>query len=295
VNRYSELSLSADRGNFVTSRPETRVSIWVGDTSGEGREVVTAAPFLSAAAVYATVGWDGPRVLFTHTLNGRFEIFRTMADGSGAPEVIVAGRDFAAAPDGHIVYRSLTGTDVGLWRVDRDGRNPLQLAPGSVNFPMVTRDGNEVVFSSPASGQQTVWRIPLAGGSGSPLVNEAIGLAGFSDVSPDGHSIAMFRGGGWAVCDYPACTQKTPIQIRGQFVRWVPDGTGLSTVIQDNAGNSNVWIQPLDGSAPRQVTHFTDGKFIGQYAWSNDGQRIAVSRVSFSSDIVLFRNLPRSQ
>jgi hypothetical protein len=51
-------------------------------------------------------------------------------------------------------------------------------------------------------------------------------------------------------------------------------------------------IHPLDGSASRQITHFTDGRFIGHYAWSNDGQRLAVSRVSFRSDIVLFRNLP---
>ena len=76
TNRYSELSLSADGDTLVTSRPETRVAIWVGDASGSGREVVRSAPFLSSALQYATVGWDGARLLFTHTLNGRYEIFR---------------------------------------------------------------------------------------------------------------------------------------------------------------------------------------------------------------------------
>jgi len=290
VNRYSELSLSADASAFVTSRPEVRVAVWVGSTSGEGKEIVSAAPFLSSALPYATVGWDGANVLFTHTLTGRFEVFRVPADASSNAEAVVAGRDFAVGPSGDIVLRTITGDDVGLWRFDRAGRNPARLAEGSINFPMVTADGREVVFSSPAGGQQSVWRVPIGGGPPSQIVDQPIGLSGFSDVSVDGRSILLNWGGSWRLCDYPSCTSPRPASVKGSLPRWTPDGKGLSYMVQD-ANGTNIWVQPLDGSASRQITHFTDGRLIGHYAWSRDGQRLAVSRASLSSDIVLFRGL----
>lgn len=42
---------------------------------------------------------------------------------------------------------------------------------------------------------------------------------------------------------------------------------------------------------PRQLTRFTDGRTIADYAWSHDGQRLAISRLSVSNDIVLFLGL----
>jgi len=52
-------------------------------------------------------------------------------------------------------------------------------------------------------------------------------------------------------------------------------------------------MQSIDGSAPRQLTHFTDGKAIGHYAWSRDGRQLAISRAAQASDIVLFTGLKR--
>ena len=41
-------------------------------------------------------------------------------------------------------------------------------------------------------------------------------------------------------------------------------------------------------------THFTaDGKTIADFAWSGDGQRLAVARFSLTNNIVLFRGLKR--
>lgn len=42
---------------------------------------------------------------------------------------------------------------------------------------------------------------------------------------------------------------------------------------------------------PRQLTRFTDGRTIADYARSHDGQRLAISRLSVSNDIVLFLGL----
>jgi Tol biopolymer transport system component len=286
VTRYAELRVSADGDTIVTSRPETRVSIWVGDTNGKGREIVALTPFLSSATTYATVGWEGPRVLFTHTLNGRFEIFRVNGDGSGMPEPVVAGRDMSTGPDGTIVYRSIRDDQSGLWKVDRDGRHPVQLSTASVNYPVVTHDGQQVVFSSPVGNQQLLVRQPIAGGAVAQVSDRPVGVLGFSDVSPDGRSIVIFFSPQWILCDFPACANRQAIGLDGNRPRWTPDGRALGYV-----KDTNIWLWPLKGGASRQVTQFTDGRPIGHFAWSPDGQQLAVSRATFSSDIVLFKGL----
>jgi Tol biopolymer transport system component len=55
------------------------------------------------------------------------------------------------------------------------------------------------------------------------------------------------------------------VVVKGSLPRWMPGGRGLSYLLQD-AGGINIWVQPLDGSAPRQITHVTDGRYIGHYA-----------------------------
>jgi Tol biopolymer transport system component len=57
------------------------------------------------------------------------------------------------------------------------------------------------------------------------------------------------------------------------------------------ASNGNLWLQPLSGGAPRQLTHFTDRRPIRSFAWSRDGQRLAITRSTATNDIVLFEGL----
>ena len=77
------------------------------------------------------------------------------------------------------------------------------------------------------------------------------------------------------------------------MVRWMPDGQALAYV--DPRTRSDIWAQPLDGSAPRQLTNFAaDGHTIWDYDWSADGKRLAVARGRIVSDIVLFRGFRQS-
>jgi len=54
-------------------------------------------------------------------------------------------------------------------------------------------------------------------------------------------------------------------------------------------GVDNLWIQPLDGSARRQLTHFTSERIAG-YAFSKDGVHLGINRGHADSDAVLLRN-----
>jgi len=67
------------------------------------------------------------------------------------------------------------------------------------------------------------------------------------------------------------------------------DSRGLMYVDPGTPGD--LWIQPLDGGAARQLTHFpADGQQVAGVGWSTDG-RLAVGRFSYKNDIILLRGL----
>jgi hypothetical protein len=122
------------------------------------------------------------------------------------------------------------------------------------------------------------------------------------DVSPDGRQLAFVSLDAASeleivVCEFPACDTRRrftaaglldPAQ-RGSAVRFTPDRTGIAYA--SFAGQPNIWVQPLDGAPPRQLTTFTDGRHIFDFAWSPGGDRLAVAHGTFSTDIVLFSGL----
>jgi len=61
----------------------------------------------------------------------------------------------------------------------------------------------------------------------------------------------------------------------------------VSYLISENGG-SNLWLQPLDGSPGRQITHLPSEQ-ISSYAWSPDGKTIALIRREDVADVVLLK------
>jgi Tol biopolymer transport system component len=72
-------------------------------------------------------------------------------------------------------------------------------------------------------------------------------------------------------------------------LRWTADSRAVA-YIDTRDGISNIWALPPDGGPPAQVTDFkTD--FISAFDWSRDGRRLALSRGSQTSDVVLINDL----
>jgi len=71
---------------------------------------------------------------------------------------------------------------------------------------------------------------------------------------------------------------------------WAPDGRGLILDKATGAG-SNLFYQPLDGSASTQITHFnSEPRFIPAYDVSPDGKQIAITRARVNdADLVIFQ------
>jgi dipeptidyl aminopeptidase/acylaminoacyl peptidase len=121
------------------------------------------------------------------------------------------------------------------------------------------------------------------------------------DVSPDGRTLAFGvvdrqKGLDLFVCALPACTNRrrilAPTIASDSRVRWKPDGSAFA-YIPSGRSAANLWIMPLDGAVPYQFTHFRDDYLASDFAWSRDGQRLAIARGKRTSDLVLFRGLRR--
>ena len=100
-------------------------------------------------------------------------------------------------------------------------------------------------------------------------------------------SIVFNSGGQLVVCDLPACASRRNLPGRGDILRWMADGRSIAYI----GPNSNIWSQPLDGNAPRQLTQFTDQRQIANFTWSRDGKRLAIARATVTNDIVLIKGL----
>ncbi len=53
---------------------------------------------------------------------------------------------------------------------------------------------------------------------------------------------------------------------------------------------SNIWSQPIDGSAPKQFTNFKSD-LIFAFDLSRDGKQMALARGTISNDVVLIADV----
>lgn len=191
----------------------------------------------------------------------------------------------------------------GLWQVDTNGKN---LRPFSKNEfdqgPDCSPDGKWVIYSSRAEQGVDLLRAPAKGGAPERVLTRTFPWV-FGRFSPDGHSIALLFGEGetgfehikLAIVDRDTGSFKKTFNVATNSLpdnawwtlRWTPDGKSLTYVLSAREG-TNLWIQPVEGGPPHQLTHFPDE--VIAYAWSLDSAHLAVARSTTSSDVVLFRN-----
>jgi serine/threonine protein kinase len=293
VNRYVGVSVTADRGSLVTARSETRIGIWVADASAKrATETVPSVPFQLS---HASVAWATDRLVYVTGAAGRLAIMSLDADRGGTPEEIVSNADsLAVTSDGRTVVFNAVGPGgrAGIWKIDIDGRHPLQVASSANGSPVVTPDNRQVIFLSNRTGLQTPWIVSIDGGTPREVVKAFAGAEEL-DVSPDGKSLLVGTTQELVlVCDLPACMARRSLMIHrfpGGGLRWTPDGRSIAYVDSSN----NIWVQPLDGIA-HQLTRFTDGRRVVGFGWSRDGKRLAISRAAITNDIVLFKGLRKA-
>jgi len=292
INDYNGVSLTADGEALAVGIDEPSYSLWVVPAGGSEapRQITAGTRKVDGVGVEWTAD---DKILYGSTEGGSAQIWTIDTDGTSRSRL--TGEAINAQPevsgDGRYIYFTSTRSQgVHIWRMDRDGGNPTQVTHGQFEFDgHVTPDGAWLVYVG--GTEQLLYRIPLDGGDPAALtdtrVNQPI-------LSPDGTRLAyrafdpdqkrvmtfilpVEGGEPVAVLDIPS----------GNHV-WTPDGTGI-TYAYEQGGVSNLWIQPLEGGSPQQISRF-DTDQIADFAWSPDGSRLVVSRGNTTSDVVLLRN-----
>jgi Tol biopolymer transport system component len=228
-----------------------------------------------------------------------------VGSGRNAKQITDKAGSTAVSPDGkYLVFQSSDDNDknAGLFRLNlRDGEKK-RLTTGADIWATFSPDGKWIVYTRWAE-QVALWKVSIDGGEAVKLTN-VTGAALAPSVSPDGKFIAFY----WLKENRRLSPEivllpfdgseiiKSFVVLHGRFsqnygkdaLQWTPDGQAVN-FISHRDGVSNIWRQPIDGSSPVQVTNFTSGQ-IFNFAYSPDGSQLALSRGTFSRDVVLIKN-----
>jgi len=293
LSSYIGVDVDANRTSVVTTRSETRVGIWVGDTMGRGSEAVAPFPFTNTLM---SMMWMGDR-LVCDGIAADVPTIATITPSSGvAAELVSNAADPTGTSDGRTVLFIRAAEDPGIWKLDAaSGAQPVRLLAGQAGNPTLTRDDRNVIFLAAKDGVQSPWIMPLEGGEPTQIVNAFAG-GNSLDISPDGRRLIFLTSKAHnqlaiALCDLPKCANRVDVSLPPNFryvtMRFTPDGRGYAYV--DSTG-MNVWTRSFAGGPPRQITRFTD-RTIMALAYSRDGKRLAIARSTTTNDIVLLKGL----
>jgi eukaryotic-like serine/threonine-protein kinase len=313
TNDYRTVSLSGDGRTLTTIQSQTESQLNLlpaaGGSSGE------ALPGLARQLRQARdVNWLSDselllvlpdRLLRTSTDGAKqTELFSGSATTLGAAEVCGGGRSIVVGMRGREGRES-----VNLWRMDADGSNLKRLTEGEDEFlPLCSPAGKWVYYFD---GNASHWmRVPLEGGKAEILPSPSIPGSPIFPLSNISRDDAMLVTDG-SVPNPATSTYKNklgliktnslgaPPQILDADSRIVvgrirsplftPDGLGLVYPILGEKNEENLWLQPLDGTPGRQITHFPSEQ-IFEFGWSPDGKKLLVGRGHIESDVVLLRD-----
>ena len=302
LNNYSGVSLTADSNRLVTVQFETSSSIWLAPNGDANRATRTTS---GAGQVDGRdgVAWtaDG-KIVYASNASGNLDLWMMNADGSQQRQLTENSRinnHPAVSPDGrYLIFTSDRAGAPNIWRTDIDGSNPKQLTSGSgEDNSQCSPDGQWVVYTLLGAGKPTLWRVSIDGGASQQLTDKYTTAGTFS---PDGKSLAcLYReeqpnsqlklailplagGPPTLVFDAPIFTEEVS---RVPPPRWTADSRAL-TYVETSAGVSNIWLQPINGDAPRPLTTFRSDR-IFFFDWSPDGRQLLVARGMVASDVVL--------
>jgi len=304
LSDYRELSMRADGSALVTVQTQTLSRLWQ-LRPNESKPT----PVGSGTSRYYDISIaPDDKILYASDASGIADIFEVSATGGDEkPLTSAGGRNYApvVSPDNrYVVFHSNRTGVFQLWRINRDGSSPKQLTFEATEstWPTFSSDGKWIVFQhSDGNNPYTLWRVSIDGGTPEKLTD---GMAIKPTVSPDGKLIAFwyndtqqnsrwrlkvinFQGGAtfniFDVADTVQVQWDTPLH-------WSLDGKYL--VYVDHAGGfDNLWGQPIDGGAPKQLTKFDEGKIFA-FGWLKDGS-LVTSRGVITSDVVLIKDVTK--
>jgi serine/threonine protein kinase/Tol biopolymer transport system component len=303
LSQYSALSVTADGRSFVTTQKRPQAAIYVGDSPAVLSDKIDwkLTPISAEQATGYSLSWTAAGKLLQ--MDSASHAYVTGSEGSNRVRLLendpVVGWPTACGP-GDVVVLSMMSEDnvTQVWRLNVATGELKQLTFGQLDWgASCTPDGKWVLYAETTDAFH-IFKISIDGGTPVELAHPAWGPM----VSPDGKLLAYFRTDGQGTsAKTKFVVQKldggAPIQeielspiYNADKLDWTPDGHGLTYVHNTTGHTQNVYMQPLAGGPPVQLTHFdSEPGRVAAYAWSRDGKKFAITRARRNdSDVVMF-------
>ncbi|MCI0659253.1 MAG: hypothetical protein L0170_19535, partial [Acidobacteria bacterium] len=295
LSQYTGLSVTADSKTLATAQTNAVANLWTQPAAGPGEmRQLTFGAGSEDAIFNFSVAPNG--IFFASRKGDHSHIWFMDPDGARRTQLTPDSYDqfvpLAPRGGGKLVFGARREDGLPhLWRMDRDGGNPVQITRGAGEaLVAVSSDGGWALYQDTADG--ALVKVATDGSTPQKLSDTFLGDA---DFSPDGKSIvySQYEPEGGLLRRHLAVIStegdkpagKTFSWPDGFALRWEPSGAAL-IYAKETDGVGNLWSQPLDGSAPGQITNFTALQ-IFSFEWSPDGRQLFLSRGQTSNDVVL--------
>ena len=303
LNDYFNLSLNRDSTLLLAAAYEKNSKLYTASVKQPSQtKLLAGGGFDSIGGASWTA--DG-RILYVSTESRNRDVWIRNAEESGSPQQLTFDKSADDYPsvsgdEKHIVFVSARTGVPHIWRMNRSGGELKQLTDkGGENLPIITPDGNYVIFSR-TEGRPLLWKISIEGGEPVQLTKEQTSSA---SISPDGKSIVCLARG--TMLESPTIIalissetgeiiktfQPSGILSSPGFpavIRWLPDSQTFAYLVNIN-GISNIWTQTIAGGEPKKITDFTADR-IFSFDVSKDGKKFVYARGALRNDLVLIEN-----
>ncbi len=305
TNSYFTLSASADGRTLATVQKKVANDIYVLDAGGS--QAAQPEPLSTQMRDPIGFSWNADGKLVA---SDGSRLWAVEPDGKSAVQLMAESNTLlmnTTACGKYLVatWRFHEGPkEARLWRLNADGSNPVRLTTGRFDiFPVCSPDQKWVYYRDRFG--EKLWRVPLDGSAKPEAIPASADFHGYAlggefAISPDGKTLAYGVDlvapqsedvtEEIALLDLESLSKPRLLPTNPHFsggVQFTPDGKALAYPVRES-GVDNLWVQPLDGSPGRQITHFTSD-VIDQFHWSPDGKKLAVLRTHSESDVVLLQ------
>jgi Tol biopolymer transport system component len=201
-----------------------------------------------------SVASDGSLIAFSVHKQHRNVPYAVRSDGSGLRplaselDVLDAG---SLSPDGKWLAVSVRdAADSRIAKIAVDGQSTVPLTEPVSLLPVWSPDGSFVIYSESVNGPGYAVRA----------------------VTPDGKARAM---------------PELWVPRGGDRYRFLPDGTAVVLLLEDEDGRENFWLYDLHSHSRRQLTDLAQDATIRCFDVSPDGKQLIFDRIRDNADIVL--------